>query len=262
MGYLFLEVGAPVAKVIIHVDDGNASGFGASLHCGNPSRHGQRLLEKLFALLKLHVIDDIDDEKGNRVLAGVFGDVVAGLRFWQNRPRYDTRRAGARAGFCTRSVDNELGALRCAPSSTPTPSRSTSSPPNQPATRAMITAAKERARPSPPGVAGSGRRRNQLPAKSSTTRTFKPPCHNPIALARVLLGIPIQSISPKTAAKSPPIIPAPIMYHAIVDHFASVVLSVMMSKITEVASKPKGKTMSMGCTGCPAIFISPPKQYS
>lgn len=121
---------------------------------------------------------------------------------------------------------------------------------------------RERVRASPVGVAGSGRRNNQLPAKSSTTKTFKPPCHNPTALARVLLGIPIQSISPKTAAKSPPIIPAPIMYHAIVDHFPLDVPSVMMSKITEVASKPKGKTMSIGCTGCPAIFISPRKQYA
>lgn len=133
-----------MTEVVIHVDDGNAGGFGAPLQSGNPSRHWQGLLEKLFALLKLHVIDDIDDEKGYRVLAGVFRDVVAGLRFWQNRPLYDARRIGVRPGFCTLSVDNELGALRCAPSSTPTPSRSTSSPPSQPATTAMITAAKER----------------------------------------------------------------------------------------------------------------------
>ncbi len=195
------------------------------------------------------------------MLAGVFRDVVSGLRLSQDRPRYDARRTGVRPGFCTLSLDKELGALTCAPSSTPTPSRSTSSPPNQPATTAITTAAKERARASPVGVAGSGRRSIQLPAKSSTTKTFKPPCHNPTALARVLLGIPIQSISPNTAAKSPPRIPAPIMYHAIVDHFPSDVLSVMMSKITEVASKPKGNTMSIGCTGCPAIFICPPKQY-
>jgi hypothetical protein len=34
-----------------------------------------------------HVIDDINHEKGNRVIAGVFRDVVAGLPVSQDRPR-------------------------------------------------------------------------------------------------------------------------------------------------------------------------------
>jgi hypothetical protein len=33
----------------------------------------------------------------------------------------------------------------------------------------------------------------------------------------------------------------------------------MMSKTTAVASKPKGNTISIGCTGCPAIFIYAPQ---
>lgn len=76
-----------MAEVVINVDDWNAGGLSAALQGGNLSRHWQCLLKKLFALLKLHVIDDIDDKEGNRVLAGISGNVLAGLWFWQNRPR-------------------------------------------------------------------------------------------------------------------------------------------------------------------------------
>src|SRR2546430_9357279 len=109
---------------------------------------------------------------------------------------YDARRTGTGRGvsFSIFFPDRELGALRLAPSSTPTPMRSTSSPPNQPATTAITTAAKENARDRLSGDAGSGRRNTQLTANRKTTSTFKPPCHSPTTLARVLLGMPNQSI--------------------------------------------------------------------
>ena len=175
---------------------------------------------------------------------------------------YDARRPGARSDDFSSFTEREFGALRLAPSSTPTPSRSTSSPPNHPAIIAITTAANDSANARLLGDAGSGRRKSQLPANKRTTSTFKPPCHSPTALARVLLGIPIQSISPKTAARRPPMIPAAIMYHAMLDHFPSDVLNVMISKMTAVASNPSGNTISMGCTGCPAIFIGPPKEIA
>src|SRR2546430_42451 len=103
--------------------------------------------------------------------------------------------------------DRELGAFRCAPLSTPTPSRSTNSPPNQPPTKARTTAMNERASAVVLGTSAAPRRISQLPMKSKTTSTFTPPCKSPIRLALVWLGIENQSTRPKTAASKPPIIP-------------------------------------------------------
>ena len=120
---------------------------------------------------------------------------------------YATRRR-LRVSSVAGLPERELGAFRCAPVSTPTPSRSTSSPPNQPVIKANPIATNDKAKATELGLCGAGRRRNQLPIKSSTTTTLPAPCQRPIAFALVLAGIAHQSIKPKTAESSPPTIPA------------------------------------------------------
>src|SRR5207237_7846279 len=107
--------------------------------------------------------------------------------------------------------DSELGALRCAPLSTPTPSRSTSSPPSQPVISASTTAMQDKATAPVVGAfPGVSMREYQLRPKRTTTTTLPPPCHSPIDFARVPDGIAHQSTAPKTAASKPPMIPARI----------------------------------------------------
>src|SRR5262245_60325741 len=110
----------------------------------------------------------------------------------------------------TARPDSELGALRFAPSSTPTPIRSTNSPPNQPVTSASNAPASESITGNAPGLGGLGKRASQLAMNKSITTTLPKPCHIPIALALVPLGIASQSINPKSAAASPPMTPAAI----------------------------------------------------
>src|SRR4051812_24928806 len=108
---------------------------------------------------------------------------------------------------------NEFGAFRCAPSSTPTPSRSTNSPPNQPPRPASANPMIESRLAVVEGCSGRLYLIPQLPTKSSRTRTFVNPCIKPILLARVPDGIAAQSISPNGAAITPPMIPAAIIQY-------------------------------------------------
>src|SRR3954471_15875461 len=111
------------------------------------------------------------------------------------------------AGRC----DNELGASRCAPSSTPTANRSTSSPPSHPVTTASPTATNDSTIAIVLGDCGAGRRKYQLTVNSSTTTTFPTPCKSPIRFAHVPEGIADQSTSPNTAANKPLMIPTTII---------------------------------------------------
>src|SRR3954463_15830077 len=70
---------------------------------------------------------------------------------------------------------SELGASRCAPSSTPTPRRSTSSPPSQPVTTASAIPETESAIAEEDGFRGLRRRANQLAPNNPVTRTFPNP---------------------------------------------------------------------------------------
>src|SRR5215213_4336918 len=146
-------------------------------------------------------------EEGGLLLPGLSLLSLAAPGSSQRRPAGE---AGA-AVLCAGCPERELGASTLAPSSTPMPRRSTSSPPSQPVTSASRTPAAERPTSSPLGAVGRSRRRNQLRTKSSRTTTFPPPCRKPIRLALDPPGIDSQSISPKGAATRPERIPAAIM---------------------------------------------------
>jgi len=75
--------------------------------------------------------------------------------------------------------------------------------------------------------------------------TFPLPCHAPIAFARVPLGIPSQSTSPNTAATSALITPAKIIQYATRASSPRFVIRYAMSKNSDVARRPSGKTMSI-----------------
>src|SRR5215510_661420 len=142
--------------------------------------------------------------------------------------------------------DSELGALRFAPLSTPTPRRSTSSPPNQPVTSASPAPNSESANGNRPGFGGLGERNSQLTTNRNMTTTLPRPCHSPIVLALVSEGIASQSINPKSAAASPPMIPAAIIQKEISSHFPLPVPHPIQSKTTAVARSPKGNTIRIG----------------
>src|SRR5215218_3618422 len=86
--------------------------------------------------------------------------------------------------------ESELVALRCAPSTTPTPSRTTSSPPRKPPSEVKPTTTKERTMATNPGSPGAFARSSQLTTNSVTMTTLVAPCHIPTALARVPEGSP------------------------------------------------------------------------
>src|SRR5688500_18260754 len=88
-------------------------------------------------------------------------------------------------------------------------------------------------------------------ANSTTTTTLPPPCRRPIRFARVSLGMCIQSQAPKTAASRPPTIPAAMFQKATVLNAGSPVSRWTMSKTTAVDRSPNGRTINIGCTGCP-----------
>ena len=67
-------------------------------------------------------------------------------------------------------------------------------------------------------------------------------------------GIASQSIRPKIAASSAPITPAVIIQKAMTEKKPLPVIQWMMSKKSDVASNPSGKTISMGWMGCPNAF--------
>src|SRR5438067_6565556 len=126
--------------------------------------------------------------------------------------------------------DNEFGESKCAPLSTPTPSRSTSSPPSQPPTKARGTAMNDRASAVELGFCGAEFRSSQLPMNRSTTTTFTPPCMSPIVFARVPEGMAHQSMTPNTAASKPPMIPAAIIQKEIPNQETSLFAREIMSK--------------------------------
>src|SRR5206468_13131920 len=111
-------------------------------------------------------------------------------------------------------VVREFGAFRFAPSSTPTPSRSTSSPPSQPPNRDSPSPINDSTLANISGRSGSVRRSHQLPRNNRTTTNIVIPWVNPIVLARVPFGIAYQSINPNGAANKPPIMPAVIIQNA------------------------------------------------
>jgi hypothetical protein len=113
------------------------------------------------------------------------------------------------------------------------------------------------------GAVGAGLRKNQLAANNKTTMTFPRPCQSPILFALVLEGIAHQSMNPKTAANKPPRIPAAIIRNETPNQELSLVDKATRSNTTAVASSPSGKTISIGCIGCPSNFallsIVPPE---
>jgi hypothetical protein len=72
--------------------------------------------------------------------------------------------------------------------------------------------------------------------------------------ARVPSWIAIQSMRPKTAAASPVITPAAIMWYDEAAHPGRSRTSQTMSKTTAIASRPSGKTISIWWIGWPSSF--------
>src|SRR5262249_23437562 len=142
--------------------------------------------------------------------------------------------------------DIELGALRFAPLSTPTPRRSTNSPPNQPVTSASTAPNSESITGNAPGCGGLGQRISQLAANRMMTATFPKPCHSPIVLARVRKGMACQSINPKSAEARPLRMPTAIIRKEITDHLPLPVTHPIASKTTAVVKSPKGNTTRIG----------------
>src|SRR6266702_191611 len=101
------------------------------------------------------------------------------------------------------------------------------------------------------GLACAFSRMGQLTMNNKTMKTLPPPCHRPTVFARVPAGIASQSIRPKIAASSAPITPAVIIQKAMTEKKPLPVIQWMMSKKSDVASNPSGKTISMGWMGCP-----------
>jgi hypothetical protein len=109
---------------------------------------------------------------------------------------------GIRIGAClprslVEPLNKELLAFRLAPSSTPTPSRSTSSLPNQPVTRDRPAPAKERIYASVPGSSGASQRSSQLPINNSKTITL-----TSCATTSVLMGTTSRSTRGSTSRDS------------------------------------------------------------
>src|SRR5947209_18974711 len=147
--------------------------------------------------------------------------------------------------------ERELGGFGFAPPATPHASRSTSSPPSQPVTNARTTPTIERIYAMMDGLACAFSRMSQLTMNNTTMTTLPTPCHRPSVFARVPAGIASQSIRPKMAASSAPITPAVIIQKATTEKKPLPVIQWMMSKKSDVASNPSGKTISMGWIGCP-----------
>jgi len=85
---------------------------------------------------------------------------------------------------------------------------------------------------------------NQLPMNKRTTTTLPTPCHRPIAFALVPDGMAHQSIRPRTAASSPPMIPAAIIQNEVPNQELSPLAKPTMSKTTAVASRPSGSRLA------------------
>src|SRR5436309_567460 len=104
------------------------------------------------------------------------------------------------------------------------------------------------------GLACAFSRMSQLTMNNKTMKTLPPPCHRPTVFARVPAGIMSQSIRPKMAASKAPITPAVIIQKATTEKKPLPVIQWMMSKKSDVASNPSGKTISMGWMGCPSAL--------
>ncbi len=99
--------------------------------------------------------------------------------------------------------DNELGESRWAPSSIPTPRRSTSSPPNQAVSPDTVAPATASAMARPSGDVWSPRRIIQLIANNTRTKMLPHPWTRPTNFARVSGGIASQSSVPGMTAATP-----------------------------------------------------------
>src|SRR6185369_1788960 len=146
---------------------------------------------------------------------------------------------------------SELGASGRAFAEMPMPRRSTSSLPSQPVTTASAAPQNERTNANVGGCCTSPERSHRLIAKRARTTTLPPPWRPPIRFARVPDGIATQSMRPNGAASRPPTIPEAISAYATVAAYAAPDARWMMSKTTDVASSPSGKTTSIWWTGCP-----------
>lgn len=78
------EIGAPFAEIVVDVDDGDFGGAGAFYEFGEAVCHRTGMAIEQFAVLPLHVVDDVYEEEGD---GGFVGDVavevgVAGGHNW------------------------------------------------------------------------------------------------------------------------------------------------------------------------------------
>src|SRR4051812_38338668 len=148
-------------------------------------------------------------------------------------------------------LESELGASRLAPGSTPTPRRSTSSPPSQPVTSAPSTPTSCKRRGRPVGAPGVSRRSHQAMANRTTMMTLPRPWAVAIPLARVPEGIAAQSMAPKIAASKPVMMPAAIIGCVARPRAVCPAKTASRSKMTAIPSSPRGKGISIGWIGCP-----------
>src|SRR4051794_40542708 len=82
----------------------------------------------------------------------------------------------------------EFGAFKFAPGVTPTPSRSTNSPPSQPPSNAPTTPINDSAKAAVENTSGELHLNNQLAINKIITQRFVRPCSRPILAARVPEG--------------------------------------------------------------------------
>jgi hypothetical protein len=62
------EVGLPTAKIVIDINARNPPALRAAFEGGNLFRHGTSMLEQRFPVRKGEIINDIDEEQGDRGL--------------------------------------------------------------------------------------------------------------------------------------------------------------------------------------------------
>ena len=61
------KVGAPLAEVVIDVDDGHAGISGLAFECHKPARHRFGLFDEGPRPFECQIVDDVDEEEGRAV---------------------------------------------------------------------------------------------------------------------------------------------------------------------------------------------------
>src|SRR5262245_28401113 len=61
----FLKVGLSVAKIVIDINTRNPSALGSAFQGRELCGHGQGMFEQGFAVRKVEIINDINEEQGN-----------------------------------------------------------------------------------------------------------------------------------------------------------------------------------------------------